>query len=74
MGWRSIIRRRVLIVGDINMYSTIWNLYCRQLKNTSPLEELIEGFELIVNNDTDFPTRPSSQGISIIDLALISPE
>ena len=27
-------------------------------------------YELIVNNNTDFPTRPRSQGISIIDLAL----
>ena len=26
--------------------------------------------ELIINNDTDFPTRPSSRGLSIIDLAL----
>lgn len=28
----------------------------------------------MVNNDTDFPTRPSSPGISIIDLALTSPD
>lgn len=29
-------------------------------------------YELIVNNNTDFLTHPSSQGISIIDLALTS--
>ena len=27
----------------------------------------------MVDNDTDFPTRPASRGISIIDLALTSP-
>ncbi len=74
MEWKSIIRERVLIVGDINAHNTIWNPHCRQPKNAGSLEELIEGFELIVNNNTDFPTRLSSQGISIIDLALISPE
>ncbi len=68
MGWRSIIRGRVLIVGDINAHSTMWNPHCRQPKNAGPLEELIEGFELIVNNDTDFPTRPSSQGILSVSL------
>ena len=52
----------------------MWNPHCRQNVNAGPLEELLERDELIVNNDTDFPTRPSSSGISIIDLALTSPE
>ena len=60
---------RVLIVGDMNAYSPIWNPHYRQNINVGPLEELIESYELIVNNDTDFPTRSSSLGISIIDLA-----
>ena len=71
--WRPIIRGRVLIVGDVNAHSPMWNPHCRQNVNAGPLEELIESYELIVNNDTDFPTRPSSPGISIIDLALSSP-
>lgn len=29
---------------------------------------------LLVNDDPDYATRPSSAGISIIDLALTSPE
>ncbi len=74
IGWRSIIKGRILIVGDINAHSTMRNPHCRQPKNAGPLEELIEGFELIVNNDSDFPTRPQSQRISIIDLALTSQE
>lgn len=35
---------------------------------------MIKRYELIVNNDTDFPTQLSSPGISIIDLALTSPD
>ena len=74
MSWRQIIRGRVLIVGDVNAHSAMWNPHCRQNINAGPLELLIERYELIVNNDTNFPTRPSSPGISIIDLALTSPE
>ena len=72
--WRSVIRGRVLIVGDMNAHSSIWNPHCRQKQNAGPLEELIETYELLINNDTDFPTRPGSRGISIIDLALTSPD
>lgn len=52
----------------------LWNLHCWQKVNAVPLEELIEKYELIVNNNTDFLTRPSSSGISIINLALTSPD
>ena len=52
----------------------MWNSHCWQSVNIGPLEEFIESYELMVNNDTDFPTRRSSLGISIIDLALISPD
>ncbi len=74
VSWRPIITGRVLIVGDVNAHSSMWNPHCRQNVNTGPLKELIECYELIVNNDTDYPTRPSSPGISIIDLALTSPD
>lgn len=43
-------------------------------KNAGPLEELIETYELYINNNTDFPTWSASQGIFIIDLASISLE
>lgn len=56
----------------MNAHSTMRNPHCRQKQNAGPLEGLIERYELIVNNDTDFPTRPSSRGLSIIDLALIN--
>lgn len=71
--WKLVIRGRVLIVGDMNAHSTMWNPRCHQKQNAGPLEELIEGYGLIVNNDVDFPTRPASRGVSIIDLALTSP-
>ena len=59
-------------MGDVNAHSSIWNPHCRKNINAGPLEELIKSYELIVNNNTDFPTRPSSPGMSIIDLALTS--
>ena len=68
--WNSVIRGRVLLVGDMNAHSPSWNPHCTRRQNAGPLEELIDKFELIVNNNTDFATRPASQGISIIDLAL----
>ncbi len=72
--WRLVIRGRVLIIGDMNAHSSMWNPHCRQNVNAGPLEELIESYELIFNNDTEFPMRPSSLGISIINLALTSPD
>ena len=42
-------------MGDVNAHNSMWNLHCWQNVNTGPLEELIESYELIVNNNTDFP-------------------
>lgn len=57
----------------MNIYSPMWNPHCQIRKNAGPLEELIESYELIVNNDLDYATRPANQGpISIIDFALSS--
>ena len=58
----------------MNAHSSMWNPHCYQNVNAGPLEELIERYELIINNDTNFSTRPLSPGISIIDLALTSPD
>lgn len=74
MSWQSLIKRRVLIVGDMNAHSTMWNPHCHKRQNAGPLETLIETYELLVNNDPDYATRLSSGGISIIDLALTSPQ
>lgn len=74
MAWTLIIRGRVLIFGNINAHNIMWNPQSQQSKNAGLLEELIQSFDLIVNNDIDFFTRLSSQEISIIDLTLTSPE
>lgn len=71
IGQKSIIRGQVLNIGDINAHSTMYNPHSWQPKNAGPLQELIKGSKLIVNNDIDFLIRLSSQGISIIDLAFI---
>ena len=72
--WNTILRGRVLLLGDINAHSPSWNSHCNRRQNEGPLEELIETYELIVNNSIDLPTWPASQGVSIIDLALTTVE
>lgn len=52
----------------------MWNLHCHQKQNARSLETLIETYELLINNDSDYTTRPSSAEISIINLALTSLE
>lgn len=54
MPWELIIKGRVLILGDMNAHSPMWNPHCQTRKNAGPLEELIESYELIVNNDSDY--------------------
>ena len=58
----------------MNAHSSMWNPYYRQSVNAGPLEEIIESYKLIVNNNTNFLTRLSIPRISIIDLALTSLE
>ena len=54
----------------MNAHSLSWSPHCTRRQNARPLEDLMDRYELIINNNTDYPTRPQSQGISIIDLAL----
>ena len=42
IAWRLIIKGRVLIIGDMNAHSSMWNPHCRQKQNAGPLEEFIE--------------------------------
>lgn len=59
----------------MNAHNLVLNPHCHLKKNAGPLEELIDSCELIVNNDPNYATRPSSRGqLSIIDLALTCPE
>lgn len=68
--WDRIIRGRVLLLGDMNAHSPLWNPHCQRRINAKPLEELIEKFHLLINNESGRATRPASRGVSIIDLSL----
>lgn len=65
-----MIRGRVLFLGDLNAHSPVWNPYCQRKKNAKPLEDFIEKFDLLINNESGRTTRPASNRVSIIDLAL----
>ena len=58
IGWGHIIQGRVLLSGDMNAHSPSWNPHWVRRQNAVPLEDLIDKYELIVNNNTDYPTRP----------------
>ena len=64
----------MLLLGDINTNSPICNSHCQIRKNAKPLEDLIEKFDLLINNEPGQTTRPASKEISIIDLALSTTE
>ena len=70
VNWEPVIQGRVLIAKDINAHSPVWNSYCHEKQNASVLEEIIDEYGLLVNNEPGRSTRPVSQGISVIDLAL----
>ena len=52
----------------------MWNSHCQRRQNTIILEELIEQFGLLINNKPGRATRPFRREISIIELALSSPQ
>lgn len=60
----------MLVIDDMNAYSLIWNLYYQIKKNAKLLKDLIEKFDLFINNKPGQTTRPASKKISIIDLVL----
>lgn len=69
VNWEPIIRGRSLI-----SHSPVWNPHCHMRQNASVSEELIDKFHLLINNEPGRSTRPISQGISVIDLALSTAE
>lgn len=68
--WDRVNRGRVLLLGDINAHSPLWNPHCQRIINAKSLDELIEKFHLLINNESGRATRPASRGVSIIDLTL----
>lgn len=49
--WDRVIRGQFLLLGDINAHSPVWNPHCQRRKNAKPLEDLIEIFDLLINNE-----------------------
>lgn len=45
----DIIWDRV-ILGDMNAHSPVWNSHCQRRKIAKPLEDIIEKFDLLINN------------------------
>ena len=54
----------------MNAHSPLWNSHCHQRQNVFVLEDMIKEYGLLINNKPGRSTRPLSQGISVIDLAL----
>ncbi len=63
-----------MIAGDINTHSPLWKPHCQRRQNAAILEDFIDQFALIINNEPGRSTRPASQGVSVIDLALSTTE
>lgn len=74
INWEPVIRGRVLITGVINAHSPLWNPHCQRRQNAAILEDFINQFALIINKKPGRSTRLTSQGVSVIDLALSTME
>ena len=70
INWGPVIRGQVLITGNMNAHSPVWNPHCYQRQNASVLEDIIDHYGLLVYNKPGCSTRPLSQKISVIDLAI----
>src|SRR5271156_5828740 len=73
--WNTLLRGRVVLLGDFNAHSPAWNPLISQRKDAGPLEQLIEDYNLILNNEPGAITRPGKEnGGSIIDLTFTTEE
>ena len=73
MQWEKVIQGRVILLGDFNAKSTSWDPHGKSV-NARDLEELVERFNLILNNDTSVYTREEGKNRSILDLTFSSLE
>jgi len=73
--WRDIAKSKgVIIAGDMNAHSTVWNPRATRGGNAVFWERLIEDEALFVwNTDEATRTGPGAYNHSIIDLTLSSP-
>jgi len=73
--WGEIAKqKRVIIAGDMNTYSKMWNPKAEYRRKAGFWENLIEEEELLVwNNEEATRSGPGAHNHSIIDLTLSSP-
>ena len=71
------------MLGDFNAHSPVWNPLISRRKDAGPLEQLIEEYNLILNNEPGAitrlgkkkgPNKGPSIGGSIIDLTFTTVE
>ena len=69
VNWESLIQGRAIIFGDFNAHSPMWNPLISTRTEASPLEYIVENFDLILNNEPGAITRSNARNNkSIIDL------
>ena len=69
INWNLLIQGRTILLGDFNAHSPIWNPLISGRIKAGLLEQIIENFDLILNNEPGVITRPNSRNNkSIIDL------
>jgi len=75
-GWGEIARhRRVVIAGDMNAHSKLWNPRTTRPRNNAFWEQLIEENDLVVwNSEEEMRMGAGADIYSIIDLTLSSSE
>ena len=71
--WNLLIQDRKILLDDFNAHSPIWNPLISTRIETRSLEEIIEKFDLILNNEPGIITRTNARkNQSIIDLTFTS--
>jgi hypothetical protein len=76
LNWHRAIRQRggKIIAGDMNAHSRRWDPRCREQRDATFWEEIIDEHGLEIGNDDDRPThhweRNGKEGESTIDLTL----
>ena len=73
VNWNLLIQGRTILLGDFNAHSPIWNPLISTRIEAGPLEEIVEKYDLILNNEPGVITRPNARkNQSIIDLTFTS--
>lgn len=73
--WGTILAgSRVVVAGDMNAHSKMWNPQARGRKNATFWEEVIENFDMVIWNPEQGTRKASvSDTVAIIDLTISTP-